>query len=70
MVEFRAPGRVGSGVGYYDLMDALTVTNQLRRQAIGSPRPWLQSGIDAWNSINSRTFLKNPGSQPWLGSGM
>lgn len=70
LYNFSRPLMGGRGFGYYDLMDMLTVTNQTRRDAIGSPRPWLQQGIDAWNSINSRSFLNNPGSQPWLGSGM
>lgn len=59
----------GRGIGYYDLMDAMTINNAVTRDRIGAPRPWLQDALDAWGRIGG-TPLKNPGSMPWLGSGM
>lgn len=60
----------GRGIGYYDLMDSMTAQNAMTRDRIGSPRPWLGSFIDGWNGLKTNNFLRNPGAQPWLGSGM
>lgn len=54
----------GAGIGYYDLMDmAVTGVAAINRNIIGPPRFTMPS-------INIDRAFRNPGAQPWLGSGM